>query len=163
MRRRKLQGGCACGEVRYELKREPMTVHCCHCHLCQKQTGSAFVINAIIETDQLEVTGKVEAVEVPRPSVPDKPHDILRCARCKVAVFSDYGRRPGIRFVRVGTLDDPKALKPDVHIFTRAKQPWVTLPKSQPQFRDFYPDPKKIWSDEARRRWKRALVAGRQK
>jgi len=158
MTRKRLKGGCACGQVRYELKREPMTVHCCHCSNCQRQTGSAFVINAIIETAQIEVTGKLEAVAVPREHA---PHDIHRCPKCTVAVWSDYGRRPGVRYVRVGTLDDPTALAPDVHIFTCVKQPWVKLPKGVPAFREFYPDPRKIWSDEARRRWKAALVAGR--
>jgi hypothetical protein len=133
---KKLTGGCACGFVRYELLAKPMFVHCCHCVDCQRSTGSAFVINAIIETQAIKVGhGKPVAVPVPRDYA---PHDIYRCPKCQVAVWSDYGHKPNIRFVRVGTLDKPDALKPDVHIFTRWKVKWVKLPKGTPAFRDYY-------------------------
>jgi hypothetical protein len=133
---KKLTGGCSCGFVRYELLAKPMFVNCCHCIDCQRSTGSAFVLNAIIETRAIKVgRGKPVAVEVPRD---DNVHDIYRCPKCQVAVWSDYGRRPGLGFVRVGTLDDPNALKPDVHIFTRWKVKWVKLPKGTPAFRDYY-------------------------
>jgi hypothetical protein len=106
---------------------EPMFVHCCHCRDCQRQTGSAFVLNALIETDRISVlSGHPEAVAVPTES--GHPHDIHRCPDCRIALWSDYGRRPKLRFVRVGTLDDPTLLPPDVHIFTRSKLPWVRLP-----------------------------------
>jgi hypothetical protein len=148
------EGGCSCGAVRYRLKTAPIIVHCCHCDNCQRQTGSAFVINAVIETANIErLSGEPEAVPVPRESA---PHDIHRCPRCHVAVWSDYGRRPGVRFVRVGTLDDAHALAPDVHIFTRAKVPWVRLPEGVPAFPEFY-EPKTLWTDEQRRRWRAAV------
>jgi len=128
-----MEGGCSCGEVRYRLGAKPMFVHCCHCLDCQRQTGSAFVLNALIETELVEVlSGAPIAVAVPTDS--GRPHDIHRCPKCQIAVWSDYGRRGGLRFVRVGTLDDPTALKPDVHIFTRSKQPWVGLPADVPAF-----------------------------
>ena len=119
--KKKLEGGCACGAVRYRLLAAPIRVHCCHCTNCQRQTGSAFALNAIVETAAIKtLRGKPEAVPVPREH---GFHDIHRCRKCGVAVWSDYGRRPGIRFVRVGTLDDPSALRPDMHIYTRAKAP----------------------------------------
>ena len=106
---KKLNGRCACGSVRYRLLDKPMFVHCCHCDDCQRLTGSAFVLNAIIETKAIKlIRGKPEAVPVPREN---GAHDIYRCARCQTAVWSDYGRRPNLRFVRVGTLDKPGALK----------------------------------------------------
>jgi hypothetical protein len=139
----KLEGGCACGAVRYQLRSPPMFVNCCHCRDCQRQTGSAFVINAVIETDRIAlVSGKPEAVPVPTES--GRPHDIYRCAICHTALWSDYGRRPALRFVRVGTLDDPAALPPDAHIFTRSRLPWVELPKSVPAF-DVYYDMEVLW------------------
>lgn len=147
-----LDGGCACGAVRYRLAGPPMFVHCCHCLDCQRQTGSAFVINALIETDRITLlAGKPEPVPVPTDS--KRPHDIHRCPKCQTAVWSDYGRRPGLRFVRVGTLDDPTALKPDVHIYTRSKQPWVGLPEGVPAFEEYYDMPK-LWpaASLARRR-----------
>ena len=124
---KKVTGGCACGSIRYQLLDKPMFVHCCHCDDCQRLTGSAFVLNAIIETQAIKLLrGKPVAVPVPREN---GPHDIYRCPRCQTAVWSDYGRRPNVRFVRVGTLDKPGALKPDVHIHTRWKAKWLKLPK----------------------------------
>jgi hypothetical protein len=132
-----LEGGCACGQVRYRLGSAPMFVHCCHCRDCQRQTGSAFVINALIETDRIALlSGPPEPVAVPTDS--GRPHDIYRCPNCRIAVWSDYGRRPSLRFVRVGTLDDPSALVPDVHIYTRSKLPWVRLPEVVPAFEEYY-------------------------
>ena len=138
-----VEGGCACAKVRYRLNAAPMFVHCCHCRDCQRQTGSAFVLNALIETDRIMLlSGHLEPIAVPTDS--GCPHDIYRCRVCQTALWSDYGRRPPLRFVRVGTLDDPAALRPDVHIFTRSKVPWVTLPKDVPAF-DIYYDMATLW------------------
>ena len=151
-----LEGGCACGEVRYRLTSAPMFNHCCHCLDCQRQTGSAFVLNALIETDRIEILrGAPEPTEMPTDS--GRPHDVWRCRKCLTAVWSDYGRRPGLRFVRIGTLDDPSALAPDVHIFTRSKQPWVGLPTDTPAFEVYY-DTKALWPVEALARRKAALA-----
>ena len=147
-----LEGGCACGAVRYRLKSEPMFVHCCHCRDCQRQSGSAFALNALIETDRIEIlSGAPEPVGMPTDS--GRPHDIYRCAACRIALWSDYGRRPALRFVRVGTLDDASALPPDVHIFTRSKLPWVGLPKDVPAVEVYY-DLNALWpaASLARRR-----------
>ena len=72
------------------------------------------------------------------PTDSGRPHDIYRCRTCRTALWSDYGRRPALRFVRVGTLDDASALPPDVHIFTRSKLPWIGLPKEVPAFAVYY-------------------------
>ncbi len=142
-----LEGGCACGTVRYRLTSEPMFVHCCHCKDCQRQTGSAFVLNGLIEADRIELLqGQPEPIPVPTSS--GRPHDIHRCPICLTAVWSDYGRRPGLRFVRVGALDEPAAVSPDAHIFTRSKLPWVRLPEDVPAF-DTYYDPQTLWPAES--------------
>ena len=134
-----------------------MFVHCCHCLDCQRQTGSAFVLNALIETDRIEMlAGEPAAVPVPTDS--GGPHDVYRCRTCQTALWSDYGRRPGMRFVRVGTLEDPAAIPPDVHIFTRSKQPWVGLPPDVPAFAVYY-DTKTLWPAEALARRRAALGA----
>ena len=141
-----LEGGCFCGRVRYRLTSAPMFVHCCHCLDCQRQTGSAFVLNALIEADRLQtLSGEPEPVEVATDS--GRPHDVCRCPKCRVAVWSDYGRR-GVRLVRLGTLDDPAALKPDVHIYVRSKLPWVRLPEDVPAFEAYY-DTKSLWPSES--------------
>lgn len=141
-----LEGGCFCGRVRYRLTSAPMFVHCCHCLDCQRQTGSAFVLNALIEADRLQtLSGEPEPVEVATDS--GRPHDVYRCPHCRIAVWSDYGRR-GVRLVRLGTLDDPAALKPDVHIYVRSKLPWVRLPEDVPAFEAYY-DTKSLWPSES--------------
>src|SRR5205823_7774621 len=148
---KKVTGGCACGSIRYQLLDKPMFVHCCHCDDCQRLTGSAFVLNAIIETQAIKLLGdKPVGVPVPREN---GPHDIYRCPKCQTALWSDYGRRPVLRFVRVGTLDDPSALSPDAHIFIRSKLPWLELPRDVPAFEVYY-DMKTLWPQEslARRR-----------
>jgi hypothetical protein len=136
------EGGCACGAVRYRLTSEPLFVHCCHCLNCQRQTGSAFVINLLIETDRVEtLAGEPHPVDAPRDD--GSIQRIFRCPSCEVAVFSEYGW-PELRFVRGGTLDEPSTVTPDVHIFTRSKVPWVALPDATPAFEVYY-DSKALW------------------
>lgn len=137
------EGRCACGEIRYRLTSEPLVVHCCHCLNCQRQTGSAFVINMLIESDRMELlAGEPVRVDAPRDAGPAQ--QIFRCPTCQVAMYSDYGR-PDIRFVRAGTLDEPSRVAPDVHIYTRSKLQWITLPDSAPAFEVYY-DRNKVWT-----------------
>ena len=136
------EGGCSCGAVRYRLASDPLFVHCCHCLNCQRQTGSAFVINLLIETDRVELLAD-DPVPVDVPRGAKTTQRIFRCPTCQVAVFSRY-TRASTRFVRGGTLDDPSSISPDVHIYTRSKLPWVALPDSVPAFSTYY-DPKKLW------------------
>ena len=148
------EGACSCGAVRYRLKSEPIFTHCCHCLDCQNQTGSAFAINALIETDRIELLrGEPHRVEMPSPS--GRGHDTYRCDKCEVALWSDYGRRAYVRFVRVATLDEPHAILPDVHIFTRSKVPWVQLPPGARAFEIFY-EMAKEWPAESQARRKAA-------
>ena len=138
-----VEGGCSCGEVRYRLKREPLFVHCCHCLDCQKQTGGAFAINALIEADEVELLAG-EPVAISMPTDSGRPHDIARCQQCEVALWSDYGRRGYLLFLRVPTLDEPHDISPDIHIFTRTKVPWVRLPEDVSAV-DIYYDMNEMW------------------
>ena len=142
-----LAGHCACGSVRYRMKTGPMFVHCCHCLDCQRQTGSAFVLNALIEADRVELLAG-EPVRFEMPTDSGQPHGIYRCRACGTALWSEYGGRSAIRFVRVGTLERPSALAPDVHIYTRSKQPWLKLPEGVPSFEAYY-DSKVVWPAES--------------
>ncbi len=141
-------GRCTCGDVRYSMNSEPMYVHCCHCTECQRTSGSAFALNAMIEADRVELlAGEVELINTPTPS--GKGQKIYRCPSCKVAVWSNYavakiGDR--MRFVRVGTLDDAAAITPDIHIFAASKQPWVELPDGVPAVEQYYV-PAEMWSE----------------
>jgi hypothetical protein len=144
-----LEGGCACGAVRYRLSSEPLIVHCCHCLNCQCQTGSAFVINLLIEAERVALPAQEpQPVDVPRDD--GSVQRIFRCPRCQVAVFSEYGR-PQVWFVRAGTLDDPTHVTPDVHIYTRSKVDWVSLPEGTPAFEVYY-DTAELWAAESLRR-----------
>ena len=132
-----LEGGCACGALRYRLASGPMFVHRCHRRDCQRQTGSAFVLNALIETNRVEkLSGETRAVAAPTDS--GRPHHIHRCTSCGTAMWSHYGGVLGLSFVRVGTLDEPDRWPPDVHIFTESRQPWVILPAGVPAFAQYY-------------------------
>ena len=153
-----LEGGCACGKVRYRMTARPMFVHCCHCLNCQKHTGSAFVINLLIEASRVALLRAApQPVEMPRNG--GSPNSIFRCAKCEVGVWSVYGGRDAVLFVRGGTLDTPSAVAPDVHIYTRSKLPWVRLPDSVPAFEEYY-DPKALWPAESRERRKAAMAGG---
>jgi hypothetical protein len=153
------EGGCTCRAVRYRLLRRPLFVHCCHCRWCQRETGSAFAINAMIESDQLRLLAeRPERVETPSNS--GKGQAVMRCARCRVAVWSHYaGAGDSVSFVRVGTLDEPDRMPPDIHIFTASKQPWVVLPQGTPAVAEYY-DRKQYWPAESLAR-RAALLAAR--
>jgi hypothetical protein len=149
------EGGCSCGAVRYRLAFDPLFTHCCHCLNCQRQTGSAFVINLLIEADRVELlAGDPRPVDVPRDDGSNQR--IFRCPACQVAVFSEYGR-PEVRFVRGGTLDEPSGAAPDVHIFTRSKLEWVELPDSVPAFEVYY-DSKALWPSASLERLQSVLT-----
>jgi hypothetical protein len=133
-----LEGRCTCGEVRYRMTTGPMFVHCCHCRWCQRETGASFALNALIEADRVELLrGEPEIVLTPSNS--GKGQKIARCPKCRVALWSNYGGMGDtIRFVRVGTLEEPDRQRPDIHIFTSSKQPWVVLPPDIPAVPEYY-------------------------
>ena len=147
------EGGCTCRYVRYRVNFEPLIVHCCHCSWCQRQFGAAFAVNALIEADHVELlSGEVEEMMIPSPS--GKGQLMARCPKCKVTVWSNYymgGMREYIRFIRVGSLDNPELISPDVHIFTSSKLPWVVLPPDD-LFVDVFYDLDETWSPESLRR-----------
>jgi hypothetical protein len=131
-------GGCTCRQVRYRMTSKPLFVHCCHCRWCQRETGASFALNALIEADRVQVLqGEVDVVNTPSNS--GKGQKISRCPKCHIAVWSNYaGAGDAVRFVRVGTLDEPDRLPPDIHIFTASKQPWVVLPPGMPAVAEYY-------------------------
>ena len=150
-----LDGGCTCGAVRYRLKARPIFVHCCHCTWCQRETGSAFAVNAFIEASQVELL-KGRPVQQTLPSLSGKGQVFWRCADCGVTAWSNYADSgPKFNFVRVGTLDDPSQVPPDIHIYTSTKLPWVILPEGVPAVAEFY-KPADVWPAEGIARFKTA-------
>lgn len=148
-----LEGGCDCRHIRYVMHRAPLFVHCCHCRWCQRESGAAFALNALIEADQLTHPG-AEPTLIDTPSASGRGQKIARCPHCHIALWSNYaGAGPLIRFVRVGTLDQPYHLSPNIHIFTSTRQPWVQLPPDLPAVPEYY-DPRQQWPAESQARWK---------
>src|SRR3981189_1004267 len=133
-----MEGSCTCGNGRYRMADKPLIVHCCHCRWCQRESGASFALNAMIEADRVQLLqGEVEVVDTPSNS--GKGQKIARCPKCRIAVWSNYaGGGDALRFVRVGTLDEPDRLPPDVHIFTASKQPWGLLPPGTPPVGEYY-------------------------
>jgi hypothetical protein len=131
-------GGCTCRYVRYRMSGSPLFVHCCHCRWCQRETGAAFACNALIEAERVALLcGGVEVVDT--PSLSGKGQKISRCPQCRIAVWSNYsGAGNSVDFVRVGTLDDPDSLPPDIHIYIVSKQAWVNLPPGVPAVPEYY-------------------------
>ena len=142
------EGGCTCRHVRYRMTAKPLFVHACHCTWCQRETGTAFALNAMIEADRVELTaGAPEAVDTPSNS--GKGQKIWRCPKCRIAVWSNYaGSGDAVRFVRVGTLHEGSKMPPDIHIFTSTRQPWVVIPPGAKAVPEFY-KPAELWSKES--------------
>ena len=141
-------GGCTCRAVRYRFAPPPLIVHCCHCRWCQRESGAAFALNLLIESERLQLlNGRVDLVET--PSASGKGQRIARCPECRVALWSHYaGFNELVSFVRVGTLDEPDRFPPDVHIYTESKQPWVVLPHEARKFTQFYKS-REVWSADS--------------
>jgi len=150
------EGGCTCGAVRYRMESKPIVVHCCHCCWCQRETGTSYALNAIIEADRVTLLqGNPEMVLTPSNS--GKGQSICRCPECHIALWSNYsGAGDKVHFVRVGTLDEAYRLPPDIHIFTASKQPWVIIPDGHLAFEEYY-ECEQYWPEESLARWKRIL------
>lgn len=147
-----LAGGCDCRHLRYQLESPPLFVHCCHCRWCQRESGSAFALNAMIESEHVSLLNGIPEM-VDTPSASGKGQQIARCPHCRIAVWSHYaGAGPRVSFVRVGTLDNPDALPPDIHIFTASKQPWVMLSPEANAVPEYYSS-KQYWPAESLLRW----------
>jgi len=148
-----IEGGCDCRSVLYRMQSAPLFVHCCHCRWCQRESGASFALNALIEAERLtNLAGPVELVQTPSNS--GQGQVIARCPNCRLALWSHFaGAGPVLSFVRVGTLDNPDALAPDIHIFTESKQPWVLLPTDVPAVPEYY---------DREQHWPAASLARRQ-
>ena len=142
------EGGCDCKAVRYRMETGPLFVHCCHCRWCQRESGASFALNAMIEADRVTELGQPPEL-VSTPSASGSGQLIARCPHCRVAVWSNYsGAGPVVKFVRVGTLDNPDLLPPNIRIFTASKQPWVVLPEGVPAVAEYY-DREAHWPPES--------------
>ena len=153
-----LEGGCPCGAVRYRLTAPPLIVHACHCRDCQRLSGSAFALNMWIEKSCVEAD-HASPKSVMLTAGSGKPHQVFFCGDCTNHLWSRYHAAPGdTLLVRAGTLDQPERIKPDVHIFTRSKLPWLPLPADARNFAAFY-KLAEVWPEESRERLRRNVAA----
>ncbi|MGE0583381.1 MAG: GFA family protein [Steroidobacteraceae bacterium] len=156
-----VEGGCSCRGVRYRLIATPLFVNCCHCSWCQRESGAAFALNAMVETDRIVLLAGAP-VTIDTPSASGRGQRIVRCPACRAALWSHYsGAGPAIAFLRVGTLDVPGQFPPDAHIYTSTKLPWVVLPPDARATPEFY-DPKTTWPAASLERFRaaRSRLAG---
>jgi len=152
-----MTGGCDCGYVRYEVKQKPIYVHCCHCSWCQRETGTAFALNALVETSEVSQLSHAPQ-NIDTPSASGRGQKIARCPKCQVALWSHYsGIGELLSFIKVGTLDEVDQMPPDIHIFTSTKQAWLELPAGALVFEQYY-DRKQVWNDEQLKRFERLLA-----
>lgn len=113
------------------------------------------MLNAMVEADRVELLAG-EPLVVLTPSNSGRGQKISRCPECHVALWSSYpGGGDAIRFVRVGTLEEPGRVPPDIHIYTSTKQPWVLIPPGARVVPEFY-DPKEVWPAASLARYKAA-------
>lgn len=143
----KTQGGCSCGQVRYELLNPALFIHACHCMDCQNTTGSAFLIYLVIDQRDFRVTGNVAHTSLPTGSGAGR--DVYACAACGTQLWTRYLKAPAnIVSLRAGTLDDTSEIRPAAHIYTSTMQPWLNLPTGVPAFEAMY-DLNAVWPAES--------------
>jgi hypothetical protein len=156
-----IRGHCDCKAITYELLASFLCIHCCHCTWCQRESGSAFALNAIIESSNFRLTSTLAPRHVPTPTPSGDGQIIARCPECWVAVYADYGGDgQRLKYVKLGTIDHADraraGIKPDVHIFTSTKLEWVDLSgereKGVPIYEGYYRRTE-VWSEEANRRF----------
>jgi len=150
-----LEGGCVCGQVRYSLSRPLIAIHACHCHWCQRQSGSSYVLNGWIESSNVTLLTPTEPIKCSIPTPSGDVSDLYRCPKCFTATWMiDRDAYGLVMVIRVGTIDKSQLVRqPDAHIFVKEKAPWVTIGEGQKQFEEFYPNREEVWSKESLERW----------
>lgn len=121
------EGGCLCGQVRWQARAAPANVRVCHCRNCQRATGAAFFARAVFLADHLQRQGETTCW----PS--SDRLDRLSCARCGAPVFAQPRDPPARAGVALASFDQPDAVAPDMHIWVTRKLAWVRLDDGLPQ------------------------------
>lgn len=119
-------GGCQCGQIRYEIRAEPLTLYVCHCKECQKQSSSAFGMSMPVFRDAVIIL-QGQPKQWKRGA--ESGREVIRsfCDTCGTRLFHYPARNPQITNIKPGTLDDTSWLKPVANLWTRSAQKWVVL------------------------------------
>ena len=127
-----IHGGCRCGAVRYTIAQDALPpTYACHCHICQRWSGSAFSQQALVPESALSVTGPVILYEL---TTEDRTSSQRLCGVCHSRIYNTNTRRPGVAVVRAGTIDRSEELACVAHIFTAYKQRWTVIPEDVPSW-----------------------------
>lgn len=128
-----LTGGCQCGGLRYEVRAEPLSVYVCHCTECQRQSGSAFAMSAVVPRPALVyLSGRPKRCS--RKADSGNTIDGDFCPDCGVRLAHYPSANDKVAILKPGTLDDTRWLVPVGHIWTRSAQAWVTIPDDTVRF-----------------------------
>ena len=151
-----LTGGCICGQVKYQITDKPLFTQACHCKDCKVLTGSSYVVNSSILENTLIVEGEVSSTELKAGS--GASYKTYFCTKCGNYVYADYDSAVGRLTVRTKTLDNSEKFPPQVHIFTKDKDPWLNLSEDVICFKEMY-DQKKTWPEDSLNRYNEYLKA----
>ena len=155
MKNKSLEGRCICGQVKYKLTEKPLFTQACHCKDCKILTGSSYVVNSSVIENTLFIEGEItSSVELKGGS--GAPCKVYFCAKCGTYMYTDYSSAVGRLNVRTKTLNDSNQFPPQVHIFTKDKDPWLNLKDNVICFEKMY-DPKNTWPKESLERYKAFL------
>ncbi len=124
--------------MRYTLALDALPfAYACHCLECQSWSGSAFSEQAVVPEDGIEARGPIQLYE--REGMGGRISRQRVCGVCHTRIYNTNTARPGVAIVRAGTLDDSDRLEVTVHIWTKHKQPWLTLPPGVPSWPEAAP------------------------
>ena len=129
-----IEGGCACGAVRFRITGDLIGSGACHCRACQYAAGGAPTYVVLAPLDGFKITKGTPKVHV---SKGDSGGDVGRafCAECGTPIYSSLpGGNPDFVPVKVGALDDPSGHGPQIHLYVEAAQPWHQMHPGLPQF-----------------------------
>ena len=126
-----LNGSCACGRVRYEIRGELLgPVTCCHCWRCRKHSGSSFGTTAGVNASDLSLLAGEELLSSWESS-PGVHRFFAGC--CGSPIYKRNDAAAAVLGFRLGTLDTDPMKKAELHFMVGSKVPWVEIDDSLPQ------------------------------
>jgi hypothetical protein len=129
-----LEGGCACGAIRYRTGDPPRDCGYCHCRICQRTGGAPCLVFASFRRASVAWSG-----DAPRVYRSSPVGERWFCGSCGTQVAMYDHRAPGDVELAVATLDDPAAAPPGFHIWTSSQVPWFEIRDDLPRYAEGRP------------------------